>query len=246
VEAFSDERTGLSQGTRYFYRGYAVNAVGTGYSPQRQLPYRAGAGGDVTFANVTATGLRVSWTAGADSDGAIVVVRAGNSTVDDPADGTVHAANAAYGTEALGDSYVVYRGDATQVDVSGLTAGTTYYVEVFAYKGTAANSGVDQGINYRQSSPATGDRSTLAAEPDTHASNLSFTDVGRLPDDRQLDQRQRREPDRRGPGGKRGELVTHGRRGALRHGQHQLLQRGRRRTATATRSATAARAAASR
>ncbi len=30
---FTDERTGLSQGTKYFYRGYAVNSEGTGYSP---------------------------------------------------------------------------------------------------------------------------------------------------------------------------------------------------------------------
>jgi autotransporter-associated beta strand protein len=176
--AFSHERTGLTQGTKYFYRGFAVNAAGTAYSPNGTFHTEPAQASNVQFANVDATTMRITWTAGVAADGAIVVVRAGNSTVDDPTDGTLHTANAAYGSAALGSSFVVYRGAATQVDVTGLSAATTYYVEVFAYKGTVATVGVDQGINYRQTSPATGNRTTLAAEPGSSPNSLSFTSVG--------------------------------------------------------------------
>ena len=75
-------------------------------------------------------------------------------------------------------SHVVYRGNGTSVDVTGLTAGTTYSVAVFAYKGTEALNGADLGINYRQANPEAGSRATLAAEPTTHSSNLSFSNIG--------------------------------------------------------------------
>ena len=147
---FTDERTGLSQGTKYFYRGYAANSAGTGYSPSGSFHTEPAQATGISFANVTATGMRISWTKPASADGVIVVVRAGNSAVTDPTDGTLHSADAAFGSGAnLGsDSFVVYRGSAELVDVTSLSANTTYYVEIFAYKGTVANSGVDQGINY--------------------------------------------------------------------------------------------------
>jgi autotransporter-associated beta strand protein len=178
--AFSHERSSLSQGTRYFYRGYAVNSVGTGYSPDGSFHTEPGQAADVTFANVTATGMRISWTAGADSDGAIVVVRATSAVADGPVDGTTHSASTTFGSGAnLGNSsYVVHRGAGTQVDVTGLTAGTTYHVAVYAFKGTVADSGNDLGINYRQTSPATGNKPTLAAEPTTDSSSLSFSNIG--------------------------------------------------------------------
>ncbi len=180
VEAFSHERSSLSQGTRYYYRGYAVNTVGTAYSPQGSFYTEPGQASNVQFANVTATGMRITWTAGADADGAIVVVRASSAVVNEPSDGTEHSASTTFTSGAnLGNSsYVVYRSTGTQVDVTGLTAGTTYHVAVYAYKGSGANSGADLGINYRQTSPATGNKPTLAAEPTTHASSLSFSSVG--------------------------------------------------------------------
>jgi len=111
--------------------------------------------------------MTISWTAGAASDGAIVVVRAGNAVADGPTDGTLHTASATFGSGAnLGNaSYVVYRGSGTSVDVTGLTAGATYHVAVYAYKGTVADSNDDQGINYRQTSPATGSAPTCPPAP---------------------------------------------------------------------------------
>ena len=177
---FSHNRSGLSQGTKYYYRGYAVNSVGTAYSADGSFYTEPGQASSVQFANVAHNAMRISWTAGGSSDGAIVVMRASSAVVNDPTDGTLHTADAAFGSGAnLGNnSFVVYRGSGTQVDVTGLSAGTTYHVAVYAYKGTVADSGNDKGINYRQTSPATGSRSTMAAEPTTHASSLSFSNVG--------------------------------------------------------------------
>ena len=179
-DVFTVGATSLSQGTKVYYRGYAINSVNTAYSAQGSFYTEPGQASGVTFANVTATGMRISWTAGADSDGAIVVVRAASAVADGPTDGTEHSASATFGSGAnLGNSsYVVYRSTGTQVDVTGLTAGTTYHVAVYAYKGSGADSGADLGINYRQTSPATGSRATLAAEPTTHSSNLSFSNIG--------------------------------------------------------------------
>ncbi|MDD4118154.1 MAG: fibronectin type III domain-containing protein, partial [Kiritimatiellae bacterium] len=179
VEAFSHARSGLSQGTKYFYRGYAVNSVGTAYSPNGSFYTEPGQASSVTFSAVVGTTMTISWMDGANSDGSIVVVRAGNSTVDDPVDGTVYTGNAAYGTTALGSSYVVYAGNAETVDVTGLTGGVTYYVEVFSYKGTVETSGVDQGINYRQTSPETGNQATCTT-PDapTVSAESSVTSSG--------------------------------------------------------------------
>ncbi|MGD9612075.1 MAG: hypothetical protein AB7V22_04150, partial [Kiritimatiellia bacterium] len=162
---FSESRTGLTQGTKVYYRGYAVNTVGTAYSADGSFHTEPAQATDVSFSSVGTYVMTVNWTKPASADGVIVVMRAGNSTVDDPVDGTVHTANAAYGTAgaALGSSYVVYAGSGSSVDVTGLSASTTYYVEIFAYKGTVADSGVDQGINYRQTSPLAGNEATLSA-----------------------------------------------------------------------------------
>ncbi len=164
VSAFSHARSGLPQGTRIYYRGYADNAVARGYSAEGSFFTEPGQASTVTFSQVGTGAMRVSWTAGANSDGAIVVVRAGSGVAATPTDGTLHSANAAFGSGAdLGSSQrVVHRAAGTHVDVTNLDPNTTYHVAVFAYKGTVANSGVNQGINYRQTSPATGSQLTLS------------------------------------------------------------------------------------
>ena len=165
---FSHARTGFSQGTKYYYRGYAVNGIGTGYSPDGSFYTEPGQASDIIFSLVGADTMRISWSAGPDCDGSIVVIREGNSAVADPTDGVLHDADANFGDgDDLGDgSYVVYRDSSTQVDVTGLSPNTTYYVEIFAYRGTVADSGVDQGINYRQTDPEAGNQETEDTAPE--------------------------------------------------------------------------------
>ncbi len=166
---FTQNRSSLSQGTHYYYRGYAVNSAGTGYSPDGSFYTEPGQATNMSFSNVGGTGMRISWNAdvGSSPDGFIVVMRATNSAVADPTDGVLHSASAAFGSGAdLGDgSFVVYRDSGTYVDVTGLSAATTYYVEIFSYKGTTADSGVNQGINYHQANPSALSQATADVAP---------------------------------------------------------------------------------
>ena len=63
--AFSHGRVGLNAGTLIYYRGYAINELGTGYSPEGTFYTEPGTQvSDVGFVNVTANGMRITWTAG--------------------------------------------------------------------------------------------------------------------------------------------------------------------------------------
>jgi hypothetical protein len=150
---FSHGRTLLTAGTKIFYRGYATNSAGTGYSPDGSFytePSTQASG--VNFTTVTSTGMTVNWTRG-NGDGVIVVMKQGSAVNSDPVDGTYtgYVANPAFtsGTQIGSGNYVVYKGTGTSVAITGLTAGTTYYVAVYEYKGTGDTAGVDQGTNYK-------------------------------------------------------------------------------------------------
>ncbi|RII25647.1 MAG: hypothetical protein CXR31_13845 [Geobacter sp.] len=163
---FTQSRTGFSAGTRIFYRGYATNSVGTSYSPSGSFytePATQASG--VNFTGVSSTGMTVNWTRGSGT-GVIVLMKASSAVTGIPADGTytAYTANTVFGGGTLiGDGRVVYKGTGTSVPVTGLTNGTTYYVAVYEYAGTADTSGVDLGTSYLATSPATG--SKLASTP---------------------------------------------------------------------------------
>jgi len=161
---FTMARTGLLPGTHLFYRGFAINAVGTGYSPDGSFytepDTQASA---VDFTSVTAIDMIVNWTRGS-GEGVIVLMKSGSAVDSNPADGTYtsYAADPALGsgTQIGAGNFVVYKGVGTNATVTGLSAGTTYYVAVYEYAGAADTSGVDQGTNYVLT-PATGNQATM-------------------------------------------------------------------------------------
>ncbi len=115
-----------------------------GYSIWRNTEDAPGSAAIVGTAAATApryddTGsYTVSWTRG---DGSYVlgVARQGAAPAD-PADSTVYAADAAFGsgdTTAAG-SYVVYKGTGTNVTVTALSAGTEYTFAVYEFNGDHA------------------------------------------------------------------------------------------------------------
>jgi hypothetical protein len=166
VAAFTQARTALTAGTLIYYRGYATNSAGTGYSPDGSFYTEpATQASAVSFTGVTATGATVNWTRGS-GDGVIVLMKSGAAVDANPADGTytTYAANAAFGsgTQIGTGNYVLYKGTGTSVAVTGLTASTTYHVAVYEYKGTVDTAGVNQGANYKLT-PATGSQLTAAA-----------------------------------------------------------------------------------
>ncbi|RII26153.1 MAG: hypothetical protein CXR31_10620 [Geobacter sp.] len=167
---FTQARTGLPAGTKVYYRGYATNSAGTSYSPDGSFytePSTQASG--LTFTGVGPTGMTVNWTRGS-GDGVIVLMKASSAVNSNPVDGTYtgYTANTAFGsgTQLGTGNYVVYKGTGTSVAVTGLSAGTTYYVAVYEYAGTVNTAGVDQGTNYLLS-PVTGSQVAVVPPPPT-------------------------------------------------------------------------------
>jgi hypothetical protein len=166
--SFTHARSGLTAGTRIYYRGYATNSAGTGYSPDGSFytePATQASG--VNFSAIGSTGMTVNWTRGT-GDGVVVLMRQGSAVSSAPVDGTytTYAANSTFGSGSqIGSgNNVVYRGTGTGVAVAGLSSSSAYYVAVYEYKGLADTSGGDQGTNYKPA-PATGGQTTAAGTP---------------------------------------------------------------------------------
>ena len=159
--SFTHGRTGLPAETHVYYRGYAVNSAGTGYSPVGDFytePATQASG--IGFSNVTHNRMRITWTNGSGA-GRIVIVKAGSDVSAAPPDGTEHAASTVFGSGAqLGTgNYVVYRSTGSQADVTGLSADTTNYVKIYEYAGSGNQT------NYEQDSPPSASRATGTAPP---------------------------------------------------------------------------------
>ena len=114
---------------------------------------------NVAFSNILSDQMTVGWTrGGTPGDGVIVVAKAG-SAPDDPTDGTSYTANAAFGsgTQIGSGTYVVFIGAGTSVNVTALSASTTYYYKVFEKNCTGTS------IMINTASPAEGNQTTTAA-----------------------------------------------------------------------------------
>lgn len=178
--------SGLTPGATYYVAVYNYNGSSdyTNYltepNPENAtivqsitMPYGepSTAASGLTFSNVTANSMNVSWTRGNGSN-CLVVAAIGSTTIVDPTDGEEYTANAAFGTEetALNNGFVVFNGNGNSVEVTGLAAGTTYTFAVYEYNGT-------NGYTNYNASEATDTRSTLEVEPAVQASNITFTEM---------------------------------------------------------------------
>jgi hypothetical protein len=176
--------TGLTAGTNYHVAVYEFNGSGatTNYritgAPVNNVTTLAAepttSATAMTFTNITPNSVRVQWTSG-NGAGRLVVAKQASAVNQLPADQVVYVANANFplGQEIVvgGGNRVVYAANSNFVDITGLTAGTVYHFSVFEYNGSAAT------INYRTTSPAIGNVSTLAPEPTTSATVLTFTNI---------------------------------------------------------------------
>ncbi|MFH1866835.1 MAG: hypothetical protein ABIJ81_02005, partial [Patescibacteria group bacterium] len=163
---FTDARNSLTAGTKLYYRGYATNSIGTGYSPDASFytePSTQASG--ISFTSVGTTSMIVNWIRG-NGDGVIVLMKSGAPVGTNPADGTysTYSANPVFSSGSkigvgLDSNYVVYKDTGTSVEVTGLSPSTTYYVAVYEYKGKVDTLGTDQGTNYKTPA-ATGNQAT--------------------------------------------------------------------------------------
>lgn len=174
--------TGLTAGTTYHFKIFEYNGTGvtTNYfltSPSNSKTTLVNepttAASSITFSAVTTTSMTVGWTNG-NGTNRMVIARASSAVNQQPVDAsTGYTANAAFGsgTDLGSGNFIVYSGTGNSVNVTGLSASTTYHFEVVEFNGAGASA------NYLLTSVPTGSRSTLVAEPTTPASTITFSSV---------------------------------------------------------------------
>lgn len=148
---FSHLRSDLVPATKYYYRGYATNSVGIGYTPDGSLYTEPAHQPENVDISLTATGVTLTWERNS-GDGTLVVLKQGTAVDFVPSDGTFtgYTANSAFGsgTQMGVGNYIVYKGDSTNAVVTGLIPNTLYHVALYEYKGAADTLGVNRGTNF--------------------------------------------------------------------------------------------------
>ena len=145
--------TGLSPSTTYFVEIFAYNGP-TANCNENYLTggttFNFTTAGPVTEPTNESTGLAssnldcfsatVNWTNGIGSNNAIVVIST-SAITGTPTDGTAYTANANYGSGDIinAGEFVVYNGNGSSVNITGLSEGVTYFITVFEYNGTLSN-----------------------------------------------------------------------------------------------------------
>jgi len=131
--------TGLASSHTYYYRVRSANACGVSANSATQtvstlcLP-PTNVSSSFTSSAITPTAVTLGWTRG-NGDSVIVLACAGSYPTP-PISGTTYTANAVYGSgSSAGSGYVVYKGTGTSVNLSGLTASSTYYCRIYEYSG---------------------------------------------------------------------------------------------------------------
>jgi pectate lyase len=129
----------------------------------------------ISFGSVTGTTIEVSFSGG-NGNGRILAVRSGSAVNWQPEDGSVVTGVSNDFSSALDQgngNKVVYSGEGTSVNVTGLSGSTIYYFAVYEFNAATGNS-----HNYLTSSPGTGNQTTNAAPTITVSpSSISFDGV---------------------------------------------------------------------
>jgi len=163
------EYNGSSLTTNYLYPGTS-GPFGT------LSPEPSSQGNTISFSSVSINAMTVSWTNG-NGNQRIVVARASSAVSFVPVDGANYGPNSNFSTavDQGSGNKVVYNGNGSSVDVTGLASDVNYHFRVFEYN----LFGPFNPPNYLTST-ATGNpssRSTLAPNVTTQASGIAFTSV---------------------------------------------------------------------
>jgi carbon monoxide dehydrogenase subunit G len=152
ISIFAGNCAGMQAGTEIYFRGYAENTEGTGYSPEDTFYTEPLQAADLDISAVTSSSMTVSWTNDQTSAGALVVMSNSSTPLTSLSDETEYSGSSIWpsGDEVGQGYYAVYRGPGSSVNVTSLNFWTTYHVWVYAYSG----SGPD--INYQQDARVSG------------------------------------------------------------------------------------------
>ncbi len=162
--------SGLTAGVTYYFAVFEYNTTACYLTPglssnQATATTPTTSSSAITYPGISCSDILLNWTTGNGTNR--IVVAYPNSTITPPVSGTAYTANSAYGSGAvLGVGSVVYNGTGNSVDVTGLTAGTTYWFAVFEYNGTSCY--LTPGVSSSQA---------VAASPTTSASAISYSAV---------------------------------------------------------------------
>lgn len=140
------------------------------------MPTPVAAPSAITVASATvlsSSSMKLTWTN--TGSGVLVVAKESAAPATGLANGVTYTADSSFsGGDNIGstsdNAYVVYNGTGTSVNVSGLTAGATYYFEVYAYNG--ANGSTEGYASAKEVIKV-----SFAAEPTVAATNLTFSTV---------------------------------------------------------------------
>ncbi|GCC51643.1 hypothetical protein SanaruYs_18710 [Chryseotalea sanaruensis] len=125
--------------------------------------------------------LRVNWTRGNGSQ--VIVIASESPTFNDegtPVDGTDYTENAQFGigNQVGTNNFVVYKGVATNVTVTGLVQNTTYYFRIIEFNGTGAGTLYTtlllSGSGNTVSKPTNGS-TAMVATPAGNSTSLTWT-----------------------------------------------------------------------
>jgi len=130
----SREITGLSIGTKYYYRAYATNARGTGYGAVYSFTTLPGNPSNLVATTLDKDKVSLTWVKG--NGGNYTIIRRG----------TTPPANINSGT-------LIYQGTGTSMTDTGLSHGTTYYYR--AWSATTADWSEAYSSSYTASSAIT-------------------------------------------------------------------------------------------
>jgi hypothetical protein len=174
--------SGLTAGTQYYVRVYEYCSPDRNYNTQTATsnpndfttlnaactaPSQQAS--NITFTNIAQTTASVNWTNG-NGAGRVVYINTTN-TFTAPSNGT----NPTAGTTYTGGQQCIFNGNGGgPVNVSGLTAGTQYYVRVYEY------CSPDRNYNTQTATSNPNDFTTLNAActaPSQQASNITFTNI---------------------------------------------------------------------
>lgn len=120
----------------------------------------------LVFSAITPTSFNVSFTATSSPAGYLVLRKAGSAVTASPSVGFSYTVNS-----ILSDATVAYVGTATSFSETALTPGTNYFYTVFPFNGSGGTT------NYLITAPLSNNQFTLATEPTSPPSFLTFTAV---------------------------------------------------------------------
>lgn len=125
----------------------------------------------ITFSNVEAYGMGVSYTPSTDAEGYIVVWKQGSAPTTAPTDGQSYLRG-----DMVGDAKVAYVGDGIAFNPRGIRANIDYHFAVYAY------NGYDNYIDYNQTEVLTGNQMSGGEQIGSYYAGISSTSPNLIDD----------------------------------------------------------------